>query len=719
MTVVLDAHGTAIEQAERLTNALAQGDSEASLSSWGACLTPILSALNWRGEPRHIAESLPHFASSLDLEELRAVLARLGYVTRPLTISAASLDPRLLPCLFVTRRDLPLVLLGRDGIRLRAFDGTARQVREFDAREIRGTAYVIETREREPANKPRDNSNWFGEILRRFRPLFAQMLAISLLSNILGVAVPLGIMAIYDQVIGKQSIDALGAIAFGVVLALGAEFGLRRLRDRAQAHLAGRMEYLIGSKVFEHVLHLPAIFTERAQVGGQVARLREFESLRDFFTSPLAGVFLDMPFIFVFVAVIYLLAGPLALVPIVLIVVYVFLGLLLFPMIRRLGRQASLLRSERHAFLVELLSRFGTVKQLGAEQTWAERFREISGNAAAANLQTVVLQAVVQTLAQALMMAGGIATLAIGVVMVIDGTLTVGALIACMALVWRVLAPLQTGFTLFISLEQTAKSIAQLNQLLRYPPEREPDALSRGKKVFAGNIGFSRVLLRHSPQQEPALININLQVQQGEIFGVTGKSGSGKTTLLKVLLGLYVPQAGAVTIDGIDVRQVDPTELRQAVAYLPQTSHEFYGTIAQNLRLAQPTASHDEILRACEMAGLLPDIRALPQGFDTRIGDHDASRFPTGFRQRLGLARVYLRDAPIMLFDEPTNNLDEEHDNQFIKALEHYRGNRTIILVTHRPSHLRLADRMGVLVAGQMLSVGTPEELLPKWLGYL
>lgn len=719
MTVVLDAHATAFEQAERLTNALAQGDGEASMSPWAACLTPLLGALNWRGEPRHIAESLPHFASSLDLDEVRAVLARLGYVTRPLVIAPEDLDARLLPCLFVTREHKPFVLLGRDGTRLRIFDGTARRARELDARDVRGTAYVIETHEKAPRAKQRKQGEWFGETVRRFRPLFVQMLAISLLSNLLGIVVPLGIMAVYDQVIAKRSIEALAAVAIGVAMALVAEFALRRLRDAAQAHLAGRMEYLIGSKVFEHVLQLPAMFTERAQVGGQVARLREFESLRDFFTGPLAGIFLDLPFVFVFIIVIYILAGPLAIIPLCLVAVYCLFGAILFPVIRRLGRRASLLRSDRHAFLVELLSRFATVKQLGAEAIWAERFREISGNAAVANLHTVVLQAVVQMLAQTLMMTGGIATLGFGVVMVIHGDLTVGALIACMALVWRVLAPLQTGFTLFISLEQTIKSIDQLNQLLRYQPEREADVLSRGKKVFAGNIGFSRVLLRHNPQQEPALININLQIRQGEIFGVTGKSGSGKTTLLKVLLGLYVPQAGSVTIDGIDVRQVDPTELRQSIAYLPQTGHEFYGTIAQNLRLSQPTASHEEIVQACELAGLTPDIQALPEGFDTRIGDHDAARFPTGFRQRLGLARVYLRDAPIMIFDEPTNNLDQEHDRLFIQALQHYKGKRTIVLVTHRPSHLRLSDRMGVLVAGQMMTVGKPEELLPKWLGYL
>ncbi len=712
MTVALDTYATAAEQSELLTNALSQGEEEARVSPWAACLTPLLAALGWRGEPRHIAESLPHFASNLDLDDLRTVLGRMGFATRPISLRLRDIDPRILPCLFVDRANRPFVLLGRQGRTFDAYDAIHRERRALPALGRRGEAYVIQ--EDTADDTAATGSEWFAETVRRFRALVLQLFGLSLVINLLGVVVPLGIMAIYDQVIAKQSMAALVTIVVGVAAALAGEFLLRRLRDNVQAHIAARMEYLIGSKSFEHILALPAVFTERAPVGGQISRLREFESLREFFTGPLAGVCLDLPFVFLFVLVLAMLGGPVALVPIVLITAFVVMGVLLFPVVRRLGRAASLTRAERHAFLVETLSKMTTIKQIGGEAVWAERFRTLSAESAMASLQMSRLQAIMTSISQSLMTVAGIAVLVISVGRVLDEQMSMGALIAAMALVWRVLTPISTGFNLFTALEQTLKSVSQLNQTLRYQPEQEPNAAAKARKIFAGNVSLSRVLIRHSHQAEPALINVNMSIQQGEVFAITGHSGAGKTTLIKVMLGLYTPQAGNVSLDGIDLRQIDSWELRQAFGYMPQASHEFYGTIAQNLRLAKPTATEAEFVTACELAGLMDDIDALPERFDTRIGDHHAGRFPTGFRQRLGLARVYLRDAPVMIFDEPTSGLDQAHDQAFLEAVQTLRGDRTIILVTHRPSHLRIVDRVCVLAQGQVLAIESPQSIIPK-----
>ena len=714
MTVALDTYATAAEQSERLASALSQGDEETRFSPWAACLTPLLAALGWRGEPRHIAEALPHFAGNLDLEDLRSVLGRMGFITRPIALRLRDVDPRILPCLFVDRTNRPFVLLGRDGAAFDAYDAVDRRRLDLPARRRRGAAYVVQEKAAEPAPTP--GARWFADTVRRFKALVVQLFALSLVINLLGVAVPLGIMAIYDQVIAKQSMHALVTIVLGVGSALAGEFLLRRLRDQVQAHIAARMEYLIGSKTFEHILTLPAVFTERAPVGGQISRLREFESLREFFTGPLAGVCLDLPFVFLFVIALALLGGPIALVPVALLVIFIALGALLFPVVRRLGRAASVARADRHAFLVETLSKMTTIKQIGGEAVWAERFRKLSAESAMASLDTSALQAVMTSISQGLMTLAGVVVLVMSVGRVIDGDMSMGALIAAMALVWRVLTPISTAFNLFTSLEQTLKSVAQLNQTLSYQPEREPNAASKARKIFAGNIALSRVLLRHSQQAEPALINVNMSIKQGEVFAITGHSGAGKTTLIKVMLGLYMPQAGNVSLDGIDMRQIDPWELRQAFGYLPQASHEFYGTIAQNLRLAQPTATEEELVAACALAGLMDDIDALPERFDTRIGDHHASRFPAGFRQRLGLARVYLRDAPVMVFDEPTSGLDQAHDQAFVEVLDRFRGRRTIIVVTHRPSHLRAVDRVCVMSQGQVVAIESPQSIVPKLL---
>jgi ATP-binding cassette subfamily C protein LapB len=204
---------------------------------------------------------------------------------------------------------------------------------------------------------------------------------------------------------------------------------------------------------------------------------------------------------------------------------------------------------------------------------------------------------------------------------------------------------------------------------------------------------------------------VAFDIQPGQIVGIAGANGSGKSSILKMVLGLYRPQAGGVMIDGLDIRQVDPIELRNAIGYVPQTTQLYHGTIAQNLRFADPTASDDDLRRAADQAGVLADIDALAQGFDTWIGDQSAQAMPSGLIQRLSLARAYLKNAPIMLFDEPANALDDRGDTAFVRQLEALRGNTTVLLVTHRPSHMRICDRLIVLDAGMVIADSTPEDV--------
>ncbi len=713
MAAVVTAHGTALDQAQRLSWALCQEGAGSELSGFAACLTALLSALNWRGDPRRLAEALPHFAAELDLTDLRNVLAQLGYPTKGLRVPLGRLDERLFPCLYVGDRGETFVALGRHRDRLSLFDPTSGGEREMATPSTPGTAYVIA-----PAaakREQRTQANWFADTMRRFRSVAVQTMVLTALMNGLTIAVPLAIMAIYDQVVGKSSPVTLVYIGLGVALALGLEFALRALRARVQAHVGARLEYIVGCQTFRHLLYLPPVFTERAPVGAQVARLKEFESLRDFFTSPLAAVFMDLPFVLLFLIVIAAIAGPLALIPIVLIAVYAVIGLAVFPPMRRAVKAASGWRSERYGFLVEATARMRAVKQFGAEKVWAERFRELSAGAATANFRAAVLAAAIENLSHVIMVAAGAATVILGVGRIIDGAMTVGALIATMALVWRVLSPLQTGFNMLGRLEQIRLSVQQLNQVHRFRPERELGLPQLEKKVFSGQVSFHRVSLRYTAEGDPALLNVSLGVKAGELVAIVGPSGSGKSTLLKAALGLYQPQAGAISIDGIDIRQLDPIELRENIAYVPQHDQEFYGTVGQNLRLASPTASQGEVVRACGLAGLLPNIEDLPKGFETRMGDQTAARFPAGFHRQLALARAYLRRAPILLLAEPASGLDDDGDEALKAALTNLRGKRTILLITHRPSHMRLADRVVVFEGARAIMQGPPDEVLPKF----
>ncbi|MGB0671841.1 MAG: ATP-binding cassette domain-containing protein, partial [Rhodospirillales bacterium] len=272
---------------------------------------------------------------------------------------------------------------------------------------------------------------------------------------------------------------------------------------------------------------------------------------------------------------------------------------------------------------------------------------------------------------------------------------------------------------------QVRSSIQQINNLMNLRAEREPNQQINPISRMKGHVSFSRVSLRYGADQDPALVGVSFEAQPGEVIGIVGSNGCGKSTVLKLLIGMYQPQAGSIRIDNLDIRQLDQVELRHAVAYVPQNAEFFYGTIAQNLRLSQPTATMEELEWACDKAGVLDEVMALQQGsgkwvrrgFDVRVGDSGAGQMPSSFQQKLSLARSYLKRSPIMLFDEPGNGLDFQGDQIFMRAVNELRGDTTMLIVTHRPSHIRICDKLLWLDGGAVRGYGPTEEVraqMPK-----
>lgn len=685
-----------------------------AVSDIAGCLMPLLAAVGWRGNPRHIAEALPHFKESMGIEDLRAVLANLRYSSHALHLRLARLDARLLPCLFVPEDGPAMVLYGREGARFLAYNGATAAHEPIDGRAAVGLVYVVTPLDKPeaPAGAPRDA--WFASTARRFRGLVIEMLAITSVTSLLALAVPLFIMAVYDQVIATGSAATLFYLVLGIGLAIAADVALRALRARSLAYVAGRIDLIVGEATFARVLRLPIAMTERAAMGAQLARLKQFESVREFFTGPLAAVFLELPFVVLFVAVIALLAGPMAWIPVILIGIFALLGALVIPRLGAAVKAAGDTRLRRQEFLVEMLSNLRTIKYCAGEAVWSGRFREMQAACAAAGFRTSQIAVLVRTAAQGLMLAAGIATLALGTLQALDGDLSVGALIASMALVWRVLTPLQVAFLSLTRLEQVKLGLRQINALMSLTPEYDTSRIVERHRRFKGEVSFDRVSLRYGPNAEPALLAVGFRVRPGEIVAITGSNGSGKSTVLNLIAGLHKAQAGAVMIDGIDIRQLDTEELRAGLACVPQTCHLFHGTIEQNLRLANPLASDADLSCALLEADLLDDILRLPEGLATRLTDQLQRQLPAGFKQRLSLARAYVRDAPIYLLDEPGYALDEAGDAALVRKLQQLRGQATVIMVTHRPSHMRLADRLIILDRGQVTLSGAPEDVLAK-----
>jgi ATP-binding cassette subfamily C protein LapB len=697
-----------VVRSEPLAEALRQGRVGAfqAVSPFAACLMPLLTALGWQGDPRHIVEALPHFAADLDLDGLRNVLIELSYVTRPRDLPLGRIDPRLLPCLHVGRDGVPRVVLENDDGVIRVFDGSRREETILKNPAIAGIAYFIELAE--PAQDEKGpRTSFLGLIARRFQGIAMQLGLITLINNVLALGFPLFALMVYDKVIGGNSRELIVYLLAGIGLVFAFDFALRILRSRMLAYMGARVERLIAIAVLKHLLRLPVGYTEAAPVGAQLARLKEFEAVREFFTGPLAGVAFDLPFLVLFLLVITWLGGPLVLVSIVLGAVILLIGYASHLAQHAAIQRAAASHAARHGLMVEIVSNLQAIKQSGGGAIWLERYRATSAAAAVDSRAVQVATGMMNTASQTLMMLTGTIVLAWGALRIIDGSMSVGALVATMALSWRVLAPLQLGLMALTRLEQIRLGMTQIDRLLNIRPELSdrvgPAVVQR---VFRGAVTLNRVSLRYRPDAEPALLGVDLVLRPGEMVGITGHSGSGKSTILKVMAGLYQSQAGSVLLDGLDIRQMTPYELRSAITYSPQNRNLFHGTIAQNLRLAAPTASDDDLKAALAEAGALNEVLALPDGLHTGLGDHASARLlSAGLLQQIALARVYLRPSAVLLLDEPAQWLDESGDAALIEALRRRKGQQTIAIVTHRPSHLAVCDRVVVMENGRIVEI--------------
>lgn len=706
---------------EKLAEALRNEQSEAFIttSPYVACLLPLLRELGWYNSTRNLIEALPHFSEQIDLVDLRNILVCLGYESSPLHTRIEAIKPELFPCLFVSQNNDVYILMDRQGDQVRFFDAQRQAIHDANLTSIKGTVYVFtDVHSAQAAESSAITTGgqdpWFFNLLQRFRGIIIHLLGMTFAINLVTLIVPLFVMMVCDKVIGAKSADTLPYLVVGVGFLLLADLALRYLRASLIGSVAGRQDYLIGVETFKHLLFLPPLYTERSIVAAQLSRLKQFDSVRDFFTGPSAATTLELPFVFLFIAVIAILAGPIALIPLAMVVIYALFGLLWLPTLNSKISRSSHARTDKQRVLIQTLTGRREIKAIGGERVWWSRFRKILGEAVMANYHMLQSSNIMSIVSRGVMTLSAVAVLGLITLQVIEGTMSVGALIATMALVWRVLSPLQNAFLSYSKFQQTLKAIRQINLLMQLKVERQSGHSGLMIADIQGRISVDRVSFRYGPCQDPTLLGVSFDAQPGELVVIVGDTGSGKSTLLKLIAGMYQPQAGTLTIDDMDLRQINAMDLRRSIAYVPQESKLFHGTIAQNMRLNNGLATDQELHAAAKRAAVLEDILMLPDGFHTRIGDSFTDHLPPGFLRGLSMARAFVSPARILLLDEPGASLDEESDHRFIKQLKCLRGDHTVIMVSHRPSHIRLADKVILLEQGSVLYSGSADEVIAK-----
>jgi ABC-type bacteriocin/lantibiotic exporter with double-glycine peptidase domain len=563
------------------------------------------------------------------------------------------------------------------------------------------------------------NTSWMQSTLQRFRGLFKHMLGVSLAVGGLTIAVPLFVMMVYDLVIDAHSIatmtDAttlLMQLLLGVALAMATESALRLALIRSLAWFGARMQVLVGTALIGQFLALPPALTERASPADQLARIRAFDTMRDFIAGPQMLSMLELPWCLVLLMVIGLLGGKIVLVPLLGIALFAVLAYAVRKPLEYQMYSAARSGSERQQTAMDMLTRLPAMKYAGVAEALFARYATAVRKTMHTKFRINMMIAVLEHSAHALTAVAGLLTLVVGLFAIWNGDLSVGGLVAIMILTWRLLGIVQANCVLQPRIHYLRTSTAQINRLMALKPEDADYQREVGSGGLGGQLDCQGIVLRYTRTGDYVLRGLNLSAKPGQLVAIMGQSGSGKSSVLKVLAGLYPPQAGNLRIDGINIRQYVPQNLRQHIAYMPQQPDFFTGTIAENLLLLSPDASQDDLRAATEKAGAIEEIANMPQGLATEIGI-GRSPLPPSLAHRLNLARTYLQNRRIVLLDElPFDVLNSASGEQLYDALKEAKGKRTVIYVTHRMDFAELADQVIWLRQDMPPLVGSHQQIL-------
>lgn len=680
-------------------------------SDFSRCLQPLLKSLDWQGSAKELTEALPHMSRCLDITGLRTVMANLGYRAVRFRERLSSLDERLLPCLFVPADQPAQVILGRqnDG-RFHIFDSHHNTEALLTPSNVQGDFYLFSSQEAENQTEIQENS-WIWTIMKRFKRHIALTFMIAVFGTLTTLAPPLFVMAMYNSVLPtgdlRMGLYLLAGVTFAIVLG----WFLQRLKLRMISFMAGRAEYLIGNSVFQRILKLPISATQNPSPDRQAMRLRSFENLREFFLGPLANLAFELPSALILIAAIVFLNPWTLPVIAVSVLLFLILGMVSHGPQKRRVQNSAQWAGKRWEFLMETVSSLRALRAVGAISLWLKRFREISGRSALTSFHASWLNNGITSTARLIGMVTGVVVLGVSMLGAMNGWISTGAVIATMIIVWRLTGPMQNALMAATTMIRVLSTTRQLDSLMRQPTEDNGSARRTRRPQIKGAVGFTRVSFRYSNDSEPALLGVTFSVNPRHMVTITGANGAGKSTLLKLIARAYTPQAGTIRLDNVDLRQIPVVDLRSHISYMPQNCEIFYGTIEQNLRLANPTAAPEEICWALHMSGLSNDAEAMPEGLRTRISNNLAEQLPNGFLQRLSLARTMLKQAPLVLMDEPGNGMDAQGDLAVIRCIEYLKGRSTLFLVSQRPSHMRLADAVIYLDNGVIKKVGSYDKI--------
>ncbi|MEJ2471724.1 MAG: type I secretion system permease/ATPase [Desulfuromonadales bacterium] len=629
------------------------------------------------------------------------------------------ISPLIMPCILVLQNDQACILSGIEGEHAEVTfpqGGGASKKLSLQKLQDQYSGYVLlvqpEGRLDKRASELRlvDTRAWFWGTIFKFFPIYKHVLLATAMVNVLALASPLFIMNVYDRVVPNSAFDTLWALALGVLIAYLFDFLLRNLRGYF-ADVAGKnADVIIASKLMQQMTAMR--FDHKPDSAGTLANnLREFESLREFFSSTTLMALVDMPFICLFIGLIYYIGGPLAYAPLTAVPIVVLVGYFLQMPFQRVIEKSFREGAQKNALLVEAITGLETIKTSMAEGQIQKRWEEVVGMNAKSTSRARALANFSISFSQWSAQLVSVAIIIGAVYLIAEGEMTLGGLIACNILVGRAMAPLGAVAAMLTRLQQSRMALKSLDLLMRQPNERPVDREFIQAQNLQPSLSFENVHFQYPNSQTPALNGVSLNIRAGEKVAILGRTGSGKSTLGRLCMGLYEPQQGAVKLDGVDLRQLHVADLRHHIGYVSQDNYLFYGSIRDNIAFGTPYVDGAAILSAANLAGVTDFVKGHPAGFDWQVGERGMN-LSGGQRQAVTIARALLLDPHILILDEPTSSMDNNAEAILCKRLQKILSDKTLLLFTHRTSLLQLVERIVVLDAGKVVADGPKEKVL-------
>jgi len=552
---------------------------------------------------------------------------------------------------------------------------------------------------------------WFWRPLAQNKWAYGQVVIAALLTNILAVSTSIFTMVVYDRVLPNGATESLVALTIGVSIALLFDWIIKTLRGHFLDGAGSRADIQIGQRLFDHLLAID-LSSKRDSVGGLSSVMREFENLRDFLASASLIALIDLPFVLLFIGVIYLIGGPVALIPAILVPLVIIVGVLVQPFLNQLAAEDFEEGKQKQSVLVETISGLETLKVSTASREMRRRWREALTRQANSSVKTRILGQIVVNFSAFAQQAAQVGVVTYGAILVSRGQLSMGALIASVILAGRCMAPLGQVAHVMSRIVQAKTAFKALDEFMRRPLDRPLSNKWLKREQIDGAVDFRGVGFTYPGAQAPVLSDVSFAIESGEKVALLGKIGSGKSTLSRLMLGLYHPQQGSVMVDGTEVRQIDPFDLRHNMAIVMQESWLFSGTIRDNIAAGAEQPSDEAVLEAAKKAGVHDFLADHPQGYDLQISERGEG-LSGGQKQAIAIARALVADPAVLILDEPTSMMDMSAEARFVKRLKELARDKTLIVITHRTALLELVDRVVVLDQGKVVADG-PKSILKQ-----